>query len=130
MSVATAVVLALALAGSSPAISPDVPVPADADVPPRALELTKPNYPRKAFDRRIEGVVLLEILIDERGRVARARVLESVPELNEAAVKAVKKWRFAPATKDGRPVATIAHAPVTFCIFDGCQPARAGTTPE
>jgi len=62
-------------------------------------------------------VVLVEILIDERGRVARARVLRSVPLLDAAALDAVRAWSFLPAEHQGRPGATIAWAPVTFRIY-------------
>jgi TonB family protein len=89
----------------------------DYDRAPRLIRQTKPQYPQEAFVKKIEGVVLVEMLIDNSGRVAGARVLKSVPLLDAAALQTVKQWVFAPAMKRGRPVATIAHAPVTFRIY-------------
>ena len=89
----------------------------DYDSPPRPIKITRPQYPQEAFVKKIEGVVELEILIDASGRVSRARVIKSIPLLDAAAIQTVKQWVFSPAIKDGRPVATIASAPVTFRIF-------------
>ena len=86
----------------------------DYDAPPQVLEIQRPTYPRAAYDKRIEGTVLLELLIDSEGRVARSRVLQSVPGLDEAALACVQMWKFRPAVKGGTPVPTIAHAPVSF----------------
>jgi TonB family protein len=88
----------------------------DYDAPPQVLEIQKPTYPREAYDKRIEGTVLLEILIDSEGRVARRRVIQSVPGLDEAALACVASWRFKPAVKGGKPVPTIAHVPLSFRI--------------
>lgn len=94
------------------------PVPVmDPDQPPRPLHMARPEYPQQAFVQKVEGVVLLEILIDERGRVASARVVKSIPLLDAAAIAAVRTWIFEPARKRGYPVATLARAPVTFTIF-------------
>lgn len=89
----------------------------DYDHPPRPIKLTKPVYPQEAFIKKVEGTVELEILIDINGRVIRARIVRSVPLLDEAALQTVHQWVFAPAIKHGRPVAAIATAPVTFRIF-------------
>jgi periplasmic protein TonB len=89
----------------------------DYDQGPRPIKLTKPIYPQEAFVKKIEGSVLVEILIDSQGRVVRARVIQSVPLLDAAALQCVYQWVFQPAVKRGRPVPTIAHAPVNFRIF-------------
>jgi TonB family protein len=88
----------------------------DYDQAPRAIKITRPTYPREAFDKKIEGTVIVEILIDSTGRVARARVIQSVPLLDAAAVRTVYQWAFSPAVKHGRPVPTLAHAPIVFVI--------------
>ncbi|PYQ42414.1 MAG: energy transducer TonB, partial [Acidobacteria bacterium] len=54
--------------------------------------------------------------IDKTGRVAKARVVKSIPELDAAAIQCVMEWEFRPAQKGGQPVATIASAPITFTI--------------
>ncbi len=89
----------------------------DYDAPPRPLKLTRPIYPQDAFVKKIEGTVVVEILIDANGRVVRARVLQSIPALDTAALQTVQQWMFQPAVKHGRPVATVAQAPVTFRIY-------------
>jgi protein TonB len=94
----------------------DIPV-MDYDTPPRLIKQTRPVYPQDAFIKKIEGVVEVEILIDATGRVSRARVMRSVPLLDQAAIETVKQWVFSPAIKGGRPVATTAIAPVTFRIY-------------
>jgi len=89
----------------------------DYDSPPRLVKMIKPQYPQEAFIKKIEGTVLIEILIDSSGRVVRARVIQSVPLLDAAALQCVYQWVFQPAVKHGRPVPTIGRAPVNFRIF-------------
>jgi periplasmic protein TonB len=110
--------------GGLPGGAPDgggdggLPVPVrDYDRPPRPLTQARPVYPPDAFTKKIEGTVLTEILIGADGRVLKARVVKSVPVLDEAALAAVRQWTFAPAVKNGRPVATLATAPVSFRIY-------------
>jgi TonB family protein len=103
-------------AGSEPA-KPGGPL-TDFDSPPRVRKQVKPEYPREAFEARIQGTVLVEALIDEKGHIAKARVIQSVPGLDEAALDVARKWRFQPAMKNGKPVATIIHMPVSFRIGD------------
>ena len=61
--------------------------------------------------------MLVEFLIDSTGRVVQARVIQSITLLDAAALEAVREWIFSPAVKHGRPVATIARAPVHFVIY-------------
>src|SRR4029453_18663988 len=89
----------------------------DWDSPPKAIKLTKPQYPQDAFVKKIEGTVEVEIIIDITGRVVHARVVKSIPLLDAAAVQTVYQWVFQPAMKHGRAVSTRATAPVTFRIF-------------
>jgi protein TonB len=89
----------------------------DYDQPPRPIKITRPQYPQDAFVKKIEGTVIVEILIDANGKVVRALVVQSIPLLDAAALQTVYQWVFSPAIKNGRPVATKATAPVTFRIF-------------
>ena len=89
----------------------------DWDQSPRILRQTRPTYPQEAFINKIQGTVLLEILIDANGEVVATRVLRSVsPDLDRAAAQTVRQWKFVPAHRRGRPVAMWAHAPVDFKI--------------
>lgn len=89
----------------------------DYDQPPRLLKQTKPVYPQEAFIKKIEGVVMLQIVIGVDGKVGRAKVVRSIPQLDAAAIQTVRMWVFSPAIKGGRPVATLADAPVSFRIY-------------
>ena len=89
----------------------------DYDQAPRAIKITRPQYPQEAFIKKIEGTVIVEILIDATGHVVRGRVIQSVPLLDAAALQTVYQWVFSPAIKHGRPVPTLAHAPVAFRIY-------------
>ncbi|HET9316864.1 MAG TPA: TonB family protein [Vicinamibacteria bacterium] len=96
----------------------DLPLPvANPDQPPRLLHRVQPEYPQQAFTQKVEGTVTVEILIDAAGKVRRPRVIHSIPQLDEAVVAAVRQWVFAPAMKDGRPVATLALVPMKFQIY-------------
>jgi TonB family protein len=73
-----------------------------------------PVYPPIAQSARVQGVVILEAVIDEQGDVASARVVRSIPLLDGAALDAVSKWKYAPADVDGRLVAVVMTVTVNF----------------
>jgi protein TonB len=81
---------------------------------PRKLKGLPPIYPEAARDARIEGVVILECLINPRGRVAEVTVLRGVPLLEEAAVDAVRRWVYSPTLMDGVPVPVLLTVTVRF----------------
>jgi TonB family protein len=89
----------------------------DFDQPPKPIRSPRPVYPSAAFKARIEGNVLVEVLIDAQGRVSRSRVIRSTPGLDEAALATVRQWLFQPAVKNGQPCATLAHIPVQFRFY-------------
>jgi protein TonB len=89
----------------------------DYDRPPRLLLRTQPVYPPGAFKDKVQGTVVVEIVIGADGRVVRAHVLKSISALDAAALAAVQHWMFAPAMKNGVPVPTSAVAPVSFRIY-------------
>jgi periplasmic protein TonB len=94
------------------------PVPVrDYDQQARRVRMVEPVYPPDAFAKKIQGTVAVEILIDVDGHVVRATVTRSVPQLDAAAVAAVRQWLFTPAMKDGRAVPSLATAPVQFTIY-------------
>ncbi|WP_137820416.1 energy transducer TonB [Pseudomonas sp. 2FG] len=77
-----------------------------------------PRYPAQAKRRNQQGVVLLEVRLDERGRQRALQVLRSsgVASLDAAAVQAVAAWRFRPETEDGRAVPSRVQIPVEFAL--------------
>lgn len=73
---------------------------------PRLKTEVRVEYPAEAKSRRIEGPVVMEILIDSTGKVRDLKLLEGPGfGLNEAALAAIAKFEFEPATVDGKPVA-------------------------
>ena len=83
---------------------------------PTKIHDVKPVYPPLAHAARVQGVVILEVLIDEGGSVVDARVLRSIPLLNESALEAVLQWRFAPTYVDGVARNVLMTVTVNFQI--------------
>lgn len=72
---------------------------------PKLLRDSIAEYPADVRRLGVQGRVVLELTVDEDGRVAAARVLKSLhPKLDEAATVAARALRFAPGTLDDRPV--------------------------
>jgi len=70
----------------------------------KAISLPKPAYPAEAKDKRIAGVVTIEIVIDETGTVIWAKGIEGHELLQEAAIKAACNARYSPMKISGRAV--------------------------
>ncbi len=81
--------------------------------PPR-----QPNYPSQARRRNQQGVVLVEVRLDERGQQRSLNVLRSsgVDSLDRAALEAVAKWRFRPETTGGQAVPSRVQIPIQFAL--------------
>jgi len=84
--------------------------------PPVKLRNVNPIYPPDAQEAKIQGVVILEARIERDGTVSRARVLRSIPELDDAAVAAVKQWEFTPTLLNGAPVPIMMTVTVNFTL--------------
>lgn len=76
----------------------------------------RPDYPPIAISARVSGSVIIEAIIGTDGVVRDARVTRSIPLLDEAALKAVRQWRYTPTTLNGVPVAVIMTVTVTFTL--------------
>jgi len=84
---------------------------------PRFLHREIPVYPQIARRLGKEGKVILRLTINENGEVVNIEVIEFAPYgFTESAVDAVKKSKFSPAMKDGRPVACRAILPIRFIL--------------
>ena len=70
----------------------------------KALSLPKPDYPASARSAGASGVVVVEVTVDESGKVVAARALSGHPMLRAAAIAAARQARFAPTTLSGQPV--------------------------
>jgi periplasmic protein TonB len=83
---------------------------------PRKIVDVPPVYPQLAQASRVEGLVIIEATIDVRGAVQSARVLRSLPFLDEAALDAVRQWKYTPALLNGVPVPVIMTVTVNFTL--------------
>jgi protein TonB len=71
-------------------------------------------YPDFAVSAHVEGVVILEAVVDEEGKVENVRVLRSVALLDKAAMAAVKQWRYRPLMLNDRPSPFVLTVVLTF----------------
>lgn len=84
---------------------------------PKLIEKVEPNYTPEAREKKVNGAVILQVIVGSAGRITEAKVLRSLdPGLDAQAIVAVKKWRFTPATKNKKPVAVSATVEVNFRI--------------
>ncbi|MBN2245070.1 MAG: energy transducer TonB [Candidatus Aminicenantes bacterium] len=83
-------------------------------MPPKLIKEVTPDYPEEARKAEIEGIVVLEATTDVYGRVKNLRILRSIPELDKAAIDAVKQWIYEPTLVDGKPVEDTFTVSVTF----------------
>ena len=92
---------------------------------PTKLVDVRPVYPAIAQSARIQGVVILEVTIAPDGAVADAKILRSIPLLDDAAVEAVRQWKFTPTLLNGVPVPVIMTVTVNFSMGDSELPPHA-----
>ncbi len=93
--------------------------PAVSKEDPKIVTMVNPEYPKEAAKLGLQGMVKIEATIDEKGNVAEARVLPAEkpqPLLEEAALKAVKQWKFEPFIKDGKVVRLTFSLNVKFVL--------------
>ncbi len=93
------------------------PAPGDDSVetPPKILTVVKPVYPPFALRAKIGGTVILRVLVGETGTPLDVEVIRAVNGgLADAAVSAVRRWKFEPARKGGAPVRAWTTIPIPF----------------
>jgi TonB family protein len=111
--------------GLVPAAS--APVPAKPAAPPRLrvggqvrppamVVRVPPQYPAEAQQARVTGVVIIQVVIGTDGSVMETTVLRSIPLLDQAAVDAVRQWRYEPVLLNGQPVELIMTVTVNFTL--------------
>jgi len=84
---------------------------------PRKIHHVEPVYPEVARRAGVQGTVILEVVVGRDGNVKDIRVLRSAPMgLTEAAVAAVRQWRFEPSTLGGQPVEVVMSVTVRFTL--------------
>jgi len=82
--------------------------------PPTKIRDVRPAYPDVALQAHVAGVVVLEVRIEPDGSVSEARVLRSIPLLDQAAIDAVRQWRFTPPIVNGKAAPIVMTVPVNF----------------
>lgn len=98
------------------------PLAADAkvagqDVPvPSRKKYVAPEYPMDAAAQGIRGIVILEVLIGEDGKVSASRITRSIQGLDEAATAAVKLWEYEPTKVAGQAVKVLLSQSITFAL--------------
>jgi TonB family protein len=83
---------------------------------PNKTRDVRPIYPPIAQSARVQGVVIVETLIDANGQVVEARVLRSIPLLDQAALDAVKQWEFEQPLVNGVPGPVVMTVTVNFVL--------------
>ena len=95
--------------------APPEPVrPGGAIKPPTRIKDAQPIYPLLARSAKKEGVVIIEAIIGIDGKVENARVIRSIPLLDQAALDAVGAWEYTPTLLNGRPTPVIMTVTVHF----------------
>jgi uncharacterized protein (TIGR03790 family) len=86
------------------------------DFPARLISKAPIKYPVDAKFSRVEGVVVVDLVIDEMGQVMKADIVRGDRRLAKAVLDSVKLWRFEPELENGRPIMSRCTIPVTFRI--------------
>lgn len=106
---------------------PPAPKPAPSTRPPRVSHMMEgnlirriqPDYPLLAKQARIQGVVLLRAVIGRDGRIENLQVLSGHPMLVQAALEAVRQWRYRPYILNDEPVEVETQITINFTISGG-----------
>ena len=87
--------------------------------PGQLIYKENPEYPSKTQKAGVEGAVVLEALIDNKGRVKDVRFVSGDPALADSAAKAVRRWRYTPYKFQGKPVEVHTHFALNFSLHRG-----------
>ena len=109
------------MVGGLPSEAPPPPPPAVVRVggnirAPKLVHDVKPVYPELAIQARVSGIVILEAHVATDGRVQTVRILRGAPVFDEAAIEAVKQWRYQPLLLNGVPTEFILTVTVSFSL--------------
>ncbi|MGA7625580.1 MAG: TonB family protein [Candidatus Acidiferrales bacterium] len=90
----------------APSARPDGPIKVGGNVKePRLLSRVMPEYPRVAKDTGVQGQVVINTTIDQKGNVVNMQVVSGPPLLREPALEALRRWKYEPSTLNGQPIA-------------------------
>jgi TonB family protein len=103
----------------------------DSDIPlrigngvtaPKIVYKVEPTYTPEARDARLQGTVLLSVVVGRDGVPSDIRVVRPLAGLEDEAIEAVRRWRFKPGEKDGKPVSVIAQIEINFRLSGDNDP--------
>ena len=100
-------------------LSWDTPLPLRVGgdiVPPTKVKNVNPTYPPAAVSKKVQGQVWVEATIGADGKVKDAKVVRSIPQLDQAALDAVRQWEFTPTLLKGVAVPVIMTVWVSFSL--------------
>jgi len=90
---------------------------AELDQKPRVVYQPSPAYPPELRNQRLGGTVVVLFIVSAEGRVENAKAKSSPsPALERQALAAVRKWKFEPGRRAGKPVAFRMQVPITFAL--------------
>lgn len=89
----------------APVVNPNLPVPVGGRISePQLITRVLPQYPPLARQAHTQGDVVVQIVVDKSGNVADQKVISGPVVLRQAAVDAVRRWKYAPPALDGQPI--------------------------
>ncbi len=81
---------------------------------PKLLESTPASYPPMAQRQKLQGSVVIDVLVDASGKVAEMKVISGLADLRQAALDSVRNWRYEPAQLNGQAIALRTRVTVDF----------------
>lgn len=85
--------------------------------PPQKIFGPEPRYTEEARKARVQGIVILQAIVDALGNVSNVKIVKGLPEgLDQSAVATVQSWRYKPATLEGEPVPVYMNITVSFSL--------------
>ena len=98
------------------------------------IKRVKPAYPLAAFARKLQGQVIVKIVVSETGDVESADIVSGNPVLTRSALDAVKKWKFNPFIKNGKPAKASTQLTFDFAYSENVKdiqpPPTSASKPE
>src|SRR5690242_4852348 len=86
------------------------------------IEHGRLDYPKPALNNRIQGAVVLKLLVGKNGKVKSLSLVSGDPVLSDAASHAVKKWVYGQYLVNGKPQEATTTVTINFKISEGGQP--------
>jgi TonB family protein len=116
----SAVIILVATAASQDAAQAPIQVP-PGSTPTLLVRRVAPLYPPLARQARIQGTVVLTIVISKEGEVRDPKLVSGHPMLAPAAIDAVKQWKYRPFISDDKPIEVETIVRISFRLPDGTQ---------